>query len=99
MRRIFIFLVLFFQVAIQVNGQERHLKNAKNFIEKGTFDKAIERINTYEGSVGVKYESLYFRYLLLYKSTPTLVGLDSAITLLKASNRMDLEEQDAKKKT
>ncbi len=99
MRRIFIFLVLFFQVAIQVNGQERHLKNAKNFIEKGTFDKAIERINTYEGSVGVKYESLYYRYLLLYKSAPTLVGLDSAITLLKASNRMYLEEQDAKKKT
>ncbi len=98
--RSLIFLLFFF-CFFSYSGlsQERHLKNAKSFIEKGTFDKALERIVTYENSVGIKYESIYFRYLLQSKMAKTIAEVDSAIHLLQLAKTMYTEELDEKKKT
>ena len=62
MRRFLFFLFFFGYLTYSGFSQERHLKNAKAFIEKGTYDKALEKIVTYETSVGIRYESIYFRY-------------------------------------
>lgn len=80
-------------------SQERHLKNAKAYIEKGSYDKALERIVTYETSVGVKYESIYFRHLLQSKMAQSIADVDSAIHLLQLSKTMFAEDADEKKKT
>ena len=80
-------------------SQERHLKNAKSYIEKGSYDKALERIVTYETSVGVKYESIYFRYLVQSKLAKNIAEVDSAIHLLQMSKTMFAEDLDEKKKS
>ena len=74
------------------------MKNAKSFIEKGTFDKALERIVTYENSVGIKYESIYYRYLLQSRMAKTIAEVDSAIHLLQLAKTMYTEDLDEKKK-
>ncbi|WP_395767394.1 hypothetical protein, partial [Aquirufa sp.] len=98
MRSGILFFIVFVSVTFSGIAQERHLKNAKAFIEKGTFEKAIERIATYENSVGIKYESIYVRYLLLTKNPPSIVTKDSSLTLLKSANALFLAEVDEKKK-
>lgn len=98
--RSFLFFLFFLGFLTNTGfSQERHLKNAKAFIEKGTYDKALERIVTYETSVGVKYESIYFRYLLQSKMAKSIAEVDSAIHLLQLTKTMFAEEVDEKKKT
>ena len=99
MRRFLFFLFFFGYLTYSGFSQERHLKNAKAFIEKGTYDKALERIVTYETSVGIKYESIYFRYLLQSKIAKNIADVDSAIHLLQLTKTMFAEEVDEKKKT
>lgn len=98
MKNSILFLVVFFFSTFSLIAQERHLKNAKAFIEKGSFDKALDRIANYESSVGTKYESVYVRYLLQAKYPISIVGIDSSITLLKSANDLFLAEVDEKKK-
>jgi tetratricopeptide (TPR) repeat protein len=98
MRSSILFFIVFVLVAFSGFAQERHLKNAKGFIDKGSFEKAIDRIVTYEKSVGIKYESIYVRYLLLAKNPPSIVTKDSSLTLLKSANTLFLAEVDEKKK-
>ena len=98
MRSSILFFIVFVSVAFSGFAQERHLKNAKGFIDKGSFEKAIDRIVTYEKSVGIKYESIYVRYLLLAKNPPSIVTKDSSLTLLKSANALFLAEVDEKKK-
>ena len=96
----FLFFLFFLGVTtFQGFSQERHLKNAKSNIEKGAYDKALEKIITYETSVGVKYESIYFRYLLQSKIAKNIVEVDSAIHLLQLAKTMFAEESDEKKKS
>ena len=96
----FLFFLFFLGVTtFQGFSQERHLKNAKSNIEKGAYDKALEKIITYETSVGVKYESIYFRYLLQSKIAKNIVEVDSAIHLLQLAKTMYAEESDEKKKS
>lgn len=98
--RSFIFLLFFFCFfSFSGYSQERHLKNAKSFIEKGTFDKALERIVTYENSVGIKYESIYYRYMLQSRMAKTIAEVDSAVHLLQLAKTMYTEDMDEKKKT
>lgn len=98
--RSFLFFLFFLGFLTNTGfSQVRHLKNAKAFIEKGTYDKALERIVTYETSVGIKYESIYFRYLLQSKMAKSIAEVDSAIHLLQLTRTMFAEEVDEKKKT
>ena len=99
MRSFIYFLFFFCFFSYSGYSQERHLKNAKSFIEKGTFDKALERIVTYENSVGIKYESIYYRYLLQSRMAKTIAEVDSAIHLLQLAKTMYTEDSDEKKKT
>lgn len=99
MRRFLFFLFFFGYLTYSGFSQERHLKNAKAFIEKGTYDKALEKIVTYETSVGIRYESIYFRYLLQSKIAKNIADVDSAIHLLQLTKTMFAEEVDEKKKT
>ena len=99
MRFVLFFLYFFCSISFLGVGQVRHLKSAKSYIEKGTYDKAIERIITYENSVGIKYESIYYRYLLQSKVAKNIADVDSAVHLLQLAKTMFSEETDEKKKT
>ncbi|MHA8082469.1 WG repeat-containing protein [Aquirufa sp. A-Brett2-15D] len=99
MRGFLFFLFFFCSISFLGFGQVRHLKSAKSYIEKGTYDKAIERIITYENSVGIKYESIYYRYLLQSKVAKNIADVDSAVHLLQLAKTMFSEDTDEKKKT
>jgi tetratricopeptide (TPR) repeat protein len=68
-------------------------------MEKGTYDKALDKIVTYENSVGIKYESIYYRYMLQSKKAKSIAEVDSAIHLFQLAKTMFTEDLDEKKKT